>query len=167
MGTEDGIYRGFNLEFDWEKYRIDNPKDYPHFGECYKLPKTTLGNLCNYFKEKIGMDVIQIVGDPNMSVERVSVLVGGGSLGLGKEELPMIVMNENNIDVVICGDITEWTLSAYVRDASMLGFNKGMLVLGHERTEEWGMKYLGDWMKDITKDIDVQFVNAKEPFKYL
>jgi hypothetical protein len=29
----------------------------------------------------------------------------------------MIYMKERDIDVVVCGDITEWTLSAYVRDA--------------------------------------------------
>jgi len=68
---------------------------------------------------------------------------------------------------LICGDITEWTISAYVRDAAALGMNKGMLVLGHERSEEMGMKHLGKWMKDITGDIEIQFIDAGEPFLYL
>ncbi|GIO15553.1 hypothetical protein J19TS2_51080 [Cohnella xylanilytica] len=38
---------------------------------------------------------------------------------------------------MVCGDITEWTLCAYVNDASMLGMNKAMIVVWHERTEEW------------------------------
>ena len=76
-------------------------------------------------------------------------------------------MRQENIDVAICGDITEWTLSAYVRDAAQLGMNKGMLVLGHERSEEWGMKYLPEWLKSITGEIPVTFVNAKEPFTYI
>lgn len=102
-----------------------------------------------------------------MPVKRVSVLVGGGSLGLGLEQRPMIQMRERDIDVVICGDITEWTLSAYVRDASALGLQKGMLVLGHERSEEWGMKYLGEWMESITGELEVVFVDAGEPFNYI
>lgn len=167
MGTEDGIYRGFDLEFGWKKYRIPNPDKFGHFGTCYQLPATTLKQLCLYFKDKLGMKVIQIVGNPEMKVERVSVLVGGGSLGLGVEELPMRLMHENELDLLICGDITEWTTSAYVRDAAALGMNKGMLVLGHERSEEWGMKHLGEWMKDITGDIEVQFIDAGEPFLYL
>ncbi|MGN6711606.1 Nif3-like dinuclear metal center hexameric protein [Anaerocolumna jejuensis] len=167
MGKEDGIYRGYELEFDWAKYKIHNPDAFSHFGACYQIPKTTLKELCGYFKDKLNMEIIQIVGNPQMSVERAGVLVGGGSLGLGIEELPMKLMNENQLDLLICGDITEWTISAYVRDAAAMGMNKGMLVLGHERSEEMGMKHLGSWMKDVVKGIDVIFIDAGEPFKYL
>ena len=113
------------------------------------------------------MQVIQIVGSPEMKVERVAVLVGGGSLGLGIENLPMRLIKEKDIDLVVCGDITEWTLPAYIRDASQLGMNKGMLVLGHERSEEPGMKYLPEWLKSAVGDIPVEFIDAKEPFLYL
>ena len=167
MGSEDGIYRGFDLEFGWDEYKLENSGEFRHFGASYQLPTTTLEELCKFFKEKLGMQVVQIVGNPKMKVERVSVLVGGGSLGLGVEELPMKLMHENQLDLLICGDITEWTISAYVRDAAAMGMNKGMLVLGHERSEEWGMKHLGSWMTDITGDIDVQFIDAGEPFLYL
>lgn len=167
MGPEDGIYRGYETEVDWAKYRIANPEGWEWFGASYQIPQTTLKELCAFFKEKLEMDVIQIVGNPDMSVERVCVLVGGGSLGLGIEERPMELMEKNHLDVAICGDITEWTLSAYIRDAAALGMNKGMLVLGHERSEEMGMKHLIPWLKDITGDLEVHFVDAKEPFVYL
>lgn len=179
IGKTDEIYTGFDREFGWETCRVaqgegvhGEPGDQEdemmkHFGAIYRIPKTTLEALCRFFKEKAGMDVIQIVGNPEMQVERVSVLVGGGSLGLGREERPMIQMFREDIDVVICGDITEWTLPAYVRDASMLGMNKGMLVLGHERSEEWGMKYLVDWLKPVTEGIPAVFLDAGEPFTYL
>lgn len=168
-GTEDGIYRGFDEEFGWNKYReIPNESSsYSHFGATYVIPKTTLFELARFFKDKLDMDVIQLVGNPDMPVERVGVLVGGGSLGLGVENMPMIYMKERNIDVCICGDITEWTLSAYVRDASQLGINKGMIVLGHERSEECGMKHLPSWLKSITGDLPVSFIDAKEPFTYI
>lgn len=167
MGKEDLIYRGYDMEFGWDKYKVENSGEYPWFGTCYQLPTTTLESLCHYFKEKLDMKVVQIVGNPKMKVERVGVLVGGGSLGLGIEELPMKIMKLSQLDLLICGDITEWTISAYVRDAAAMGMNKGMLVLGHERSEEMGMKHLGSWMKDITYDIEVLFIDAGEPFVYL
>ncbi|NLJ89623.1 MAG: hypothetical protein GX323_01870 [Clostridiales bacterium] len=167
MDKEDGIYRGFDEELGWANYRIANPDSMKHFGVCYELPETNLKDLCEFFKEKLSMDVIQIVGNPDMKVKRVSVLVGGGSLGFGREEMPMEIMHQNNLDLLICGEITEWTTTAYVRDASALGFNKGMLVLGHERTEEPGMKHLGKWMEDIVPGIEVHFVDSKEPFTYI
>ena len=168
-GTEDGIYRGFDEEFGWGKYREKPSPDVKTswFGATYVIPKTTLSELAKFFKDKLDMQVIQLVGNPDMKVERVGVLVGGGSLGLGTENLPMIYMKEQNIDVCVCGDITEWTLSAYVRDAAQLGMDKAMIVLGHERSEECGMKHLPAWLKSIVGDIPVSFVDAKEPFTYL
>lgn len=164
---EDQIYSGFDKEIGWAEYKMADAPGLEHFGVCYEIPEVSLRALCEFFKEKLDMDVIQIVGDPEMPVKRVGVLVGGGSLGLGVEELPMQLIHKNNLDIVVCGDIVEWTISAYVRDAKALGFNRGMLVLGHERSEEMGMKHLGDWMKDITGDLEVVFVDSREPFSYL
>ncbi|MDD3224574.1 MAG: hypothetical protein PHX70_07710, partial [Clostridium sp.] len=74
---------------------------------------------------------------------------------------------EQNLDVMICGDITEWTLCPYIRDATSLGMNKAMLVLGHERSEEAGMKHMAVWLGKMIEGTSVQFIDAKEPFKYL
>ncbi|HWT73590.1 MAG TPA: Nif3-like dinuclear metal center hexameric protein [Mobilitalea sp.] len=171
QAKEDGIYRGFDEQLGWKKYRkafTDGDGFVNKFGFCYEIPETTLRELCGFFKRKMNMDVVQIVGNPDMKVRRVSALVGGGSLGAGiSENLPMRVMREKSMDVIICGDITEWTLSAYVRDAAMLGFNKGMLVLGHERSEEAGMKYLPEWIKSVAGTTEVVFIDAEEPFMYL
>ena len=163
----DGIYRGFDIKTGWGGYHIPNAPGMEHFGCCYEIPEITLAQLADFFKERFGMDVIQIVGNAQTKIKRVGVLVGGGSLGLGTEEMPMKLMKDNQLDLAICGDITEWTLSAYVRDAAALGMNKAMLVLGHERSEEAGMEYLGEWLKDITADIPVLFIDAGEPFGYL
>lgn len=68
---------------------------------------------------------------------------------------------------MVCGDITEWTLCAYVNDAAMLGMNKAMIVIGHERSEEWGMKYMAGWLAPLVDGVPVTFVDAREPFVYL
>lgn len=167
MDADDGIYRGFDEELNWGKYRVMCEGELGEFGAVYEIPEISLEELARFFQKKMEMQVVQLVGNPKMAIRRVSVLVGGGSLGLGEENLPMRHMNMQNIDVAICGDITEWTLSAYVRDASQLGMNKGMLVLGHERSEEWGMKHLPEWLRSITGNLPVTFVNAKEPFTYV
>ena len=167
MAAEDGIYRGFDHKLGWKGYRLPDGPAEERFGANYVIPQVTLAELAKEFKQKLDMDVVQIVGDPNMTVRRVGVMVGGGALGLGVEERPMQVMRKKALDVAICGDIVEWTLSAYIRDAAALGMNKGMLVLGHERSEEMGMEFLGDWLKDVLGDMEIVFVDSKEPFKYL
>lgn len=159
----DLIYDGLIKEIGWEEYLIKDQK-FPH---CYEIPEISLSELSAQFKEKLNMKVIQIVGSPDTKCRRVGILVGGGSLGLGTEEMPMILMREQNLDVMVCGDIIEWTLCPYIRDATALGMNKAMLVLGHERSEEAGMKYMAEWLVPMLSGIPVHFVDSKEPFIYL
>lgn len=169
MDKVDGIMRGFDEEIGWGQYRVEtNEGLLGGKGEyCYKIPTTNLRGLCEFFKEKLSMDVIQIIGDPEMIVNRVGVLPGGGSLGIFSEYHPMQMMRNHELDVMVCGEILEWRLPAYVRDACQLGLAKAILVLGHERSEEPGMKHLVEWMRDVTGTIPVVFIDSEEPFKYL
>ena len=164
MGSDtDYIYKGLLDELDWHKY-VQPDEEAPWI---YEIPETTVAGLAEFFKEKLDMDTIQIIGAPEMKVKRVGILVGGGSLGLGVETMPMEVMERDNLDLMVVGDITEWTICAYINDAYQMGFNRAMLTLGHERSEEAGMKYLAPWLKERLGTIPVTFVDAKEPFKYL
>lgn len=164
MGSEkDYIYEGLLEELGWHRYlQPDEASPW-----VYEIPETTVAGMAEFFKKKMGMNTIQIIGDPDMKVKRVGVLVGGGSLGLGVEHMPMQVMERNKLDLMVVGDITEWTICAYINDAYQMGFNRAMLTLGHERSEEAGMKYLAGWLQDRFSDFPISFVDAKEPFKYL
>lgn len=169
MDAVDGIMRGFDEEIGWQAYRM-SPDAGLLGGKgdfCYQIPTTNLRSLCDFFKTKLSMDVVQIVGDPEMNVERVGVLPGGGSLGIFSEYHPMQLMRNRDLDVLVCGEILEWRLPAYVRDACQLGISKAILVLGHERSEEPGMKHLVEWMQDITNGVPVVFIDSEEPFTYL
>lgn len=172
MKNPDEIYEGLLEELGWEKYKrsdeAEKTGDFAaFFRDYYDIPKTTLKSLSEYFKDKLRIPVVRIIGSPDMECSRIGILVGGGSLGLGKEEMPMQVMSKSNIDVMVCGEITEWTLCAYVNDAQMLGFNKALLIIGHERSEEWGMKHLARRLQTLLPELPVAFVDAKEPFSYL
>jgi putative NIF3 family GTP cyclohydrolase 1 type 2 len=162
-GHEDLIYAGLLKELGWTNYR-NTEFPLPH---CYTIPPTTVAALVGFFKKSLGMEVIQVVGDPDMKCSRIGILVGGGSLGLGREEMPAKLMNDQQLDVMVCGEITEWTLSAYVRDAAAMGFNKAMIVVGHERSEEPGMKELANLLPPLLEGIPVRFADSGEPFIYL
>ncbi len=169
---DDGIFRGFDEETGWRPYRMQPDPEADgffrkHYDGCYRIPPTTLRGLAEFLKRTFELTAIRSIGDPAMAVERVGLLPGGGSLGLGVEQMPMQLMRKRKLDTLICGDITEWTLPAYVRDAFQLGLCKSILVLGHERSEEAGMKHLGAWMRSVTGDIPVTFVDSGEPFVLL
>lgn len=158
----DLIYQGVIAELGWQKYQTT--PDSPWF---FDIPAMTVRELCGVLKSKLGMTHLQVVGSPEMTCQRALVLVGGGSLGLGREEMPMQEMERGQADVMLCGDITEWTTCAYINDAAQLGLPKAMIKLGHERSEEAGMKHLVPWLKECLPETPVSFVDAKEPFLYL
>lgn len=166
----DGIFAGMRREFGWESWRIQSEKKeagWRYDDMIYEIPETTVGALAGRLKERLHLPVMRIVGKPEQSVRRVGLLLGGISLGTGDEARPMKLMEDEKLDVIICGEIMEWTLCAYVRDASMLGQKKALIIPGHNRTEEAGMKYLPEWLSSITGKIPVTFVEAGDPFSYI
>ncbi len=162
-GNGDLIYDGLLETLGWKPY-LNRSLPHPH---CYTIPPTSMADLVEFFKQKLGLNILRVIGRTDISCTRVGILVGGGSLGLGDEKMPAALMHEQQLDVMVCGEITEWTLSAYVRDAAAMGFNKAMIIVGHERSEEPGMKRLPDALQPLVKDIPVKFIDAGEPFIYV
>ena len=167
--AKDGIYRSLEKEIDWEEL-IMPPKmhsSYNHFGGCYEYPEMTLRELAELVKEKFHMDGLRIVGDPEMKVSRVGLLVGGGSQGLGDPFSPIKIMEERDLHVIICGEIHELLTPPFIRNMEALGYRRAMIIIGHERSEEFGMKYLGEWMAPILQGTEVVFLDSGDPFSYL
>jgi putative NIF3 family GTP cyclohydrolase 1 type 2 len=159
MTNPDRVYFGLNKELGWEQYMLPDKL-------CYALPTTTVEELAVFLKQKLGVNAVQIVGKRDAKVERLGIMVGGYSLGHGSEQSPMELMRSKDLDVLVCGEILEWTLCAYVRDAAQLGLNKAMIVLGHNRSEEVGVKHLPEWLAPLLPGVPVQFSEAGEPFTY-
>lgn len=78
MGSDtDYIYKGLLDELGWHQY-LQPDEECPW---VYEIPETTVGGLAEFFKKKLEMDTIQIIGAPEMKVKRVGILVGGGRAG--------------------------------------------------------------------------------------
>jgi putative NIF3 family GTP cyclohydrolase 1 type 2 len=168
--SEDLIYKGFDQLLDWGSYKINGNQESSNPLEqaslAYAIPQTDLGSLLSLFKEKLNMPVIRFIGHQNTPVKKVGLLLGGSSLGLGDETNPMKLIRRKGIDTIICGDIFEWTIASYIRDALMLGKPLSMIVIGHNRSEEEGMKYIVPWIESLVPDTPVTFVEAGDPFNY-
>jgi putative NIF3 family GTP cyclohydrolase 1 type 2 len=162
-GTSDQIYDGLLETLGWKPY-LNKNLPHPH---CYTIPPSNVRALAEFLKQKLGMEVVKILGNPDMKCQRVGILVGGGSLGLGQEEMPAKLMHDERLEVIVCGEITEWTLPAYVRDAAALGLNKALIIAGHERSEEPGMKGFAGVLQPLLPGIPVKFIDSGEPFTYL
>ena len=102
---------------------------------------------------------MRVVGDPNLKV-------ASAAYSPGYTELPVVLQafDSPDIDVLLIGEIREWTGIELARDAQTLGLKKGLIVLGHVPSEEAGMKECAGWLKTFVPEVPIEFIPSGEPF---
>jgi putative NIF3 family GTP cyclohydrolase 1 type 2 len=160
----DGIFYYMMKQLGWLEYQIPGEGHSP----VIKLPETTLGELVLQVKEAMGLQTIRYVGNPDAKVSTV---------GFCGHLLPNENTNWSNnaqvaaswkYDVIIPGEIVEWTLPLYIRDAAMLGKAKGMIIPGHFIQEEAGMRWAVEWLRPmVSEELPITFVSAGDMFRYI
>lgn len=172
----DGIFTGVLKYLGWDKNVTVRKTDsmFEHF--VVSVPETTVAELCQYIMDTIGMNGLRYIGDPNA---RVSKLAFVGHLypmpGAKKREdgsspeysVQIIKLLEEEVDVILPGEIIEWTVLSYIRDAVALGKAKAMLNIGHFNWEELGMKYAQEWVSDLVGDqLPVTYVPSGDMYRF-
>jgi putative NIF3 family GTP cyclohydrolase 1 type 2 len=156
MHRPDGIMTGVVKALGWETYLPD--ASIPLFA----MPETTVGALAAELKVKLGIGTVRVVGDLAMPCRRVGLMVGaaGGTWQIG-------FMSGQEMDVLITGEIHEWETCEYVRDAITQGRKLALIVIGHANSEEPGMAYLVDWLRERFPDLPITHVPVGDPFAYI
>lgn len=149
----DGIIRGMGITLGWQKYQV------PENVRLYLLPQQTLAELAAAIKEKLKVRAIRVIGDPQMAVSRVAFNPGSTPINLIQR-----MFSGDDMDVLVCGEPGEWDGGEYVRDTAASGRKKGMIVLGHDMSEEGGMEECARWLKMIVTEVPVEFMSAGEAF---
>jgi len=126
------------------------------------IQPTTLLELGQSIKEKLNLPTIRVVGNLTMQCERVAVLPG-----FPPAEFQIGSLGRTNMDVLITGEIHEWEVSEYVRDATHLGYPKGLIVIGHAASEEPGMRWIIPWLEERLPNVTIHFVPVSNPFHQL
>lgn len=102
----------------------------------------------------------KLCGDPAANVRCVSLIPGAS----GSESI-LEEFNDENVDMVLCGEVSEWCVAEYARDAAALGISKALLIGGHCLTEEYGMEDLKDMLLSRWPEADVRFFSAGTPYR--
>jgi putative NIF3 family GTP cyclohydrolase 1 type 2 len=149
----DGIIDGMAVGLGWKKYQsADNPR-------LFLLPEITLNALAIQIGKQLKVRAVRVIGDPQLKVSRAAF--NPGSTGV-----PLVIryFSGNDIDVLVCGEPGEWNACEYVRDTIAAGKKKGMIILGHDMSEEAGMEACAHWLKGFVTEVPVEFMSAGEPF---
>jgi putative NIF3 family GTP cyclohydrolase 1 type 2 len=144
----DPLVAGSARALGWTSYAS------PTEPRIYVLPPTTLGALAADVTRKLEGRAIRVSGDPAMKVSRVSLGPGYG--------VPAVTAV---VDVAVGGEASESGGNAeYIADAIASGRPKGMIVLGHMLSEDFGMREVGDWLRGFLADVPIDWISAGEPF---
>lgn len=161
----DGIFYGMMKELGWEEYLIENGERKP---EHYRLPETTVDAVARHLIDKMQLNGVRIIGDPNAKVSTVSFI---GHIRDGENEMQKTLtqmVRDRGIDVVIPFETVDWSLASYIRDAAQLGMNKAMIQPGHINAEELGMKWAVNWVSELVESaIPVEFFPSADMYDFI
>jgi putative NIF3 family GTP cyclohydrolase 1 type 2 len=149
----DGILEGVINEFGWKPYQSTTD---PHL---FTLPPTTVAELAATLRAKAGSHIMRVIGDPNMQVTQVALLPGAA--GLTRQ---VKLLERDDVQVLVAGESAEWEGVEYARDAGAQGRHKALILLGHEVSEEAGMRYCAEWLKSVLPGVSIEYIRAGEPY---
>jgi putative NIF3 family GTP cyclohydrolase 1 type 2 len=152
----DSTVMGLVQALNWES---NQSLEQPYL--CHIQPMTLL-ELGQLIKERLNLPTIRVAGDLVMQCERVGVLPG-----FPPAEFQIGSLGEANLDVLVTGEIHEWEVSEYVRDATHLGYPKGLIVIGHAASEEPGLQKIIPWLEERLPGVTIHFVPTGSPFHQL
>jgi putative NIF3 family GTP cyclohydrolase 1 type 2 len=126
----DAIDYGMALKLGWLKYT--DTKTFEHF----VIPETTLNELLQTLKKIFPGNAFNVIGNREMKITKVAFSAGAPGSAVHFSRL-----EDNNVDVLIAGEVPQWETYEYARDAVSQGRNKAVIFLGHVTSEEPGMEY--------------------------
>jgi putative NIF3 family GTP cyclohydrolase 1 type 2 len=154
MHRPDGILAGVERQLGWQG------KADPETPYLFHLDPLPLGSLAADLKSKTGAEWARVAGPLEMVAHKVAILAGAGP-----GEWHLEAFSRYSADVVVCGEAPEWQVPEYVRDANAAGIPKGLILLGHERSEEAGMGLLAEQLRSMFPAVPVWHVPSGDPLR--
>lgn len=156
----DGIFYGIMKGLGWEKYLLNSPS----LPLLFEFPKTSLQDFAQELINKIHLNGIKVIGDMNTEVRKV--LIGGHLMGPGDND-KIIEIEKEKIDVVLSLEVIDFTVSEYIRDASMLKWSKAILAIGHFNLEEVGMAYMIEYLPTLFEhQLDCTYIQSGDAYRF-
>ncbi|MBU3077365.1 Nif3-like dinuclear metal center hexameric protein [Sphingomonas quercus] len=149
----DVISLGMARTLGWEDRRAPGCE-----ADRFVLPPTTLLGLARELAGRLDDRTLRVVGDPQLAVSRVAASWGNAA------QLPTIRLFNSEVDVVLCGYTREWEAVEYAQDMIATGLKKGLILLGHAKSVEGGMRACAEWLTTLVPEVPVEFLAQPEPY---
>jgi putative NIF3 family GTP cyclohydrolase 1 type 2 len=152
----DGVTTGVLAQLAWQKYADQA------IPNIITIPEMSLKNVIGHVKNRLNIEKVRFIGDPEQACTRVLFLPGAAG---GKEQIQSIAKVKP--DVIICGEISEWETAEYVRDARTKGNALSLVVTGHIASEEPGSEYMRNWLIQKVPGIKVVHIPCGNSLSFM
>ncbi len=116
----------------------------------------TAEELAKTFERNLHIDSVRISGCTDKKGNKIACCFGAPG--------ELFDLFEDH-DFVVAGEISEWRDAEIARDAAALGYNKAILVLGHETSERAGMMYMKELCEDRYPDLEFRYFESGSVLK--
>jgi putative NIF3 family GTP cyclohydrolase 1 type 2 len=146
----DAMLVGLAESFGWT-----NPADDSR--RVYNVNPTTLGAMVKDMEMRLKFRALRVIGDPDTKISKAAINPGSTSLQVVLKLLP-------EIDLFVAGEPREWEGPEYIQDAIAAGQKKAMIIVGHQNSEDPGMRLCADWLKGFIPEVPVEWIPTADPF---
>jgi len=146
----DAMLTGLAQAFGWKQPVDDSQR-------VYEIPPTTLGDLAKDLQKRLGFRVERVIGSPDTRITKAAINVGSTSLEVVLNLLP-------KVDVFVAGEPREWEGPEYAQDAVAMGQKKGMIIIGHQVSEDPGMRLCAEWLRTFIPEVPIEWIPTPDPF---
>ena len=159
----DEIFSGLIAELGWQEYVLSQDLG---AGYIFKLPHTTVRDVAQHVCRVMNISGMRIIGNLDMEVERVAI--AAHFLGAEWDKSQLKQLDKYDVQLVIPGEIIDWTIGAYVRDAISMGKNMALLNCGHFNLEEPGMKHMVSRIQKLVgEELAVHYLQSGNIYSWL
>lgn len=147
----DAMLVGLGEALGWKGRQMDETY------RTYRLAGTTLGELAKDLKTRLKDRAIRVIGKPETKI-------GSAAINPGSTTLEVVLKFMPQVDLFVAGEPREWEGPEYVQDAITARQAKAMIMIGHEISEDPGMRLCAEWLKTFVSEVPVEWVPATDPF---
>lgn len=150
----DYIAVGMAQKLGWGDYRTDDSY------KSFRMADVKLERILRDIQIGLEPTAVRYIGDKDAAYEHVVTSWGFMMMENG---VKLINMYENC--VVIAGETHEWEFVEYVHDAHQLGLRKALVVIGHVPSEESGVEFLCDYLREKSPSLSISYIKTDDLFE--
>lgn len=96
----------------------------------------------------------RIAGRRDGPVKKVSIQLGQ------RGDVPYLALLENDVDLIIGGEVCEWEQIEPIRDMAQIGMQKTAIILGHVVSERYVMQDLADYINENVAGVEAKYIDC-------